>query len=113
MYPHWMQDIHQQAKQTLETRRESMEKYYDCKVTKEPDIEVGDLVILNAKSICIKGLSKKLSPKLYGPFKVLEKKGSRASKPEISPWWKIHPVFHVSLLEPYRSSNRPEGEQPP
>jgi len=27
MYPHWMQDIYQQAKQTLENMRESMEKY--------------------------------------------------------------------------------------
>jgi len=32
---------------------------------------------------------------------------------EISPQWKIHPVFHVSLLEPYRASNRPNREQPP
>jgi len=31
---------------------------------------------------------------------------------EISPRWKIHHVFHVSLLEPYRASNRPNGEQP-
>ena len=32
---------------------------------------------------------------------------------EISPRWKIHLVFHVSLLEPYRASNRPNREQPP
>ena len=25
----------------------------------------------------------------------------------------IHPVFHVSQLEPYRTSNRPNGEQRP
>jgi len=31
MYAHWMQDIHQQAKQTLENTRESMKKYYDRK----------------------------------------------------------------------------------
>jgi len=29
MYAHWMQDIHQQAKQTLENTRESMKKYYN------------------------------------------------------------------------------------
>jgi len=32
---------------------------------------------------------------------------------EISDRWKIHPVFHVSLLEPYRTSTRPAREQPP
>jgi len=113
MYAHWMEDIHQQAKQTLENTRESMKKYYDRKVTEQPRIEVGDLVMLNGKNIRTKRPSKKLSPKLYSPFKVLEKKGSRAYKLEISPRWKNHPVFHVSLLEPYRGSNRPNRGQLP
>ena len=34
-------------------------------------------------------------------------------KLEISPRWKIHPVFLDSLLEPYRASVRAEREQPP
>jgi len=80
---------------------------------KPPSIEVGDLVILNAKNIRTKPPSKKQSPKVYGPFRVLERKGSRAYKLEISPRWNIHAVFHVSLLEPYRASNRPNREQPP
>ena len=90
-----------------------MKKYYDRKATDQPKIEIGDLVMLNAKNIRTKRPSKKLSPKLYGPFKVLETKGNRAYKLEISPRWKIHPVFHVSLLEPYRTSNRPNRGQPP
>jgi len=112
MYVPWMQDIHRQASQTLENTRESMKKYYDWKATEQPSIEVGDLVMLNAKNIRTKRPSKKPSPKLYGQFKVLEEKGSRAYKLEISPQWNIHPVFHVSLLEPYRASNRPNSEQP-
>jgi len=99
MYAHWMQDIHRQAKQTLENTCESMKEYYDRKATEQPSIEVGDLVMFNAKNIRTKRLSKKLSPKLYGPFTVFEKQGSRTFKLEISPRWKIHPVFHVSLLE--------------
>jgi len=43
---------------------------------------------------------------------VLEKKRNRAYKLEISPRWKFHPVFHVSLLEPYPALNRPNREQP-
>jgi len=113
LYAHWMQDIHQEAKPTLENTRESLKKYYDRKATAQPNIEVGDVVMLNAKNIRTKRPSKKLSPKLYGTFKVLEKKGSRAYKLEISPRWNIHPVFHVSLLEPYQASNRPNREQHP
>jgi len=113
LYAHGMQDIHQQVKHTLENTRESMKKYYDRKATEQPSIEVGDLVMLNAKNIRTKRPSKKLSLKLEGPFKVVEKKGSRPYKLEISPRWKIHPVCHVSLLDPYQASNRPDLEQPP
>jgi len=78
MYAHWINDIPQQVKETLENTRESMKKYYDRKATRQPSIVVGDLVMLNSKNIGTKRPSKKLSPKLYGPFKVLERKGSRA-----------------------------------
>ena len=69
--------------------------------------------MLKAKNIRTKRPTKKLSPRLYGPFKVLEKRGNRDFKLDISPRWKIHPVFHVSLLEPYKVSDKPNREQPP
>jgi len=50
---------------------------------------------------------------LYCPFKVLETKGNGAFKLDIPARWKIHSVFHVSLLEPYKVSDRPHREQPP
>jgi len=107
-----MHDIHQQARQTLENTRESRKKYYDRKGTEQPNIKVGDWVMLNGKNMQTKRPSKKRSLKLYSPFTVLVRKGSSAYKLEISPGWKIRPVFHVSLLEPYRASNRPNHEQP-
>ena len=112
LYAHWMQTIHQQARQSLEKTREAMGRYYDRKAKQQPDYKVGDLVILNAKNIRTKRPAKKLAPKLYGPFKILEQRGELAYKFEISDRWKIHPVFHVSLLEPYRTSIRPAREQP-
>jgi len=42
MYAHWMQDIHQQSKQTLENTQESRKKYDWGKATEQPSIEVGD-----------------------------------------------------------------------
>ena len=79
LYAHWMQTTHQKAKAALEKTREDMSKYYDQKAKLQPDIKVGDLVLLNAKKIRTKRPTKKLSAKLHGPFKVLEvKKGERA-----------------------------------
>jgi len=34
-------------------------------------------------------------------------------KVQISEGWKIHQVFHVSLVEPYRTCIQPAREQPP
>ena len=90
-----------------------MKKYYDWKATEHPNIEAGVLVMLNGRNIRPKHPSKKLSPKLYGPFKVLEKEGSRAQKLEISRQWNIHDVFHVSLVECYGAVNQPNREHPP
>jgi len=69
--------------------------------------------MLNAKNIKSKRPTRKFTPRLYGPFQVLEKKGNRAFKLDIPARWTIHPVFHVSLLEPYKVSDRPNREQPP
>jgi len=114
LYAHWMQVTHQHARKALEQTRDEMSKYYDRKARQQPDINVGDLVMLNAKKIWTKRLTKKLSPRMHGPFKVLEvKKGDRAFKLEISPRWKIQRIFHVSLLEPYRASAREGREEAP
>ena len=90
-----------------------MSKYYDRKAKQQPEIAVCDLVMPNAKNIRTKRPTKKLSLRLYGPFKVMEKGGNRPFKLEISPRWKIHPIFQVSLLEPCVHSNSLRREQPP
>ena len=90
-----------------------MSKYYNGKANLQSDIKIADLVMLNAKNIRTKRPRKKLSPKLYRLFKVLQvKKGERAFKLEIWSRWKIQPGLIVSLLEPYRMSVRAEMEQP-
>jgi len=51
LYVHWMQLTHQHARKALEQTREEMSKYYDRKARQQPDIKVGDLLMLNAKNI--------------------------------------------------------------
>jgi hypothetical protein len=41
----------------------------------------------------------KLSPKYYGPYKVLQKIGTMAYKLEFPSSSRVHPIFHVSFLK--------------
>ncbi|GAB7357799.1 hypothetical protein MBLNU459_g0615t2 [Dothideomycetes sp. NU459] len=81
--------------------QESQAKYYDQKRS-EKCFAQGDLVLLSAKNLSLKLPARKLSPKFIGPFQVLEPVGARAYRLRLPPQYKIHPVFHVSLLEPYK-----------
>jgi hypothetical protein len=71
---------------------------------KERKFKVGDWVFLRLepyKQIPLKQQKKdnKLTPKYYGPYKVLQRIGSMAYKLELPPSSRVHPVFHVSCLK--------------
>jgi hypothetical protein len=72
--------------------------------------KVGDKVLLSTKYLNLKHseTSRKLLPKWIGPFEVVQVVGPVAYKFKMSPGWRVNPVFHVSLLEPYREDGRVE-----
>ena len=100
-----MKEVHKRVSKTLEDTQATMSKYYDKGKQEHPAYEIGDLVMLNAKNICTKRLTKKLAPKLDGPLRILEKIGSRSFQLELQTRWRILAVFHVSLLELYWANN--------
>ena len=50
MYTHGMKTIQEKAKTTLEQKWEAKKKYYDRRAELQPNIDIGDLVRLNAKN---------------------------------------------------------------
>jgi hypothetical protein len=60
-----------------------MSKYYNQHHQPQPEYEVGDEVLLNAKNIRTVRPTQKLAPKLYGPFKILAKIGKSAYRLEL------------------------------
>uniref|UniRef100_A0A2N9HGX7 Reverse transcriptase n=1 Tax=Fagus sylvatica TaxID=28930 RepID=A0A2N9HGX7_FAGSY len=68
----------------------------------EREFEVGDWVFLRLQPFRQKSMRKKLgklSPKFYGPYKVIQRVGMVAYKLELPEGACIHPVFHVSFLK--------------
>ncbi len=61
----------------------------------------GDQVWLEGRNLSIAG-NKKLSPKRYGPFLITKKISPVAYKLQLPPSMKIHDVFHIVLLLPYK-----------
>ena len=74
---------------------------------------VGDMVMLSGKNIRTNRPSKKLDNKFYGPFKVLAVVGTQAYLLNLPDSMQLHPIFHVSLLEPYGGSNHPDERPEP
>ena len=49
---------------------------------------------------------RKLGSQRYGPFKILEVLGPVTFQIELPLQWKIHNVFHVKLLHPYKETEQ-------
>ena len=64
--------------------------------------------MLNGKNIRTRRAAKKLDAKLFDPFKVvrLVGQGGQSVELELPQRWRVHNVFHTSLIEPYRTSVR-------
>src|SRR5947208_14209936 len=58
--------------------RERMRKFHDKKKEQQPDFQVGDKVLLNAKNVKTLRPSKKLDQRMRGPWKIIKRVGPRA-----------------------------------
>jgi len=104
VYGHWMQSVHEESRKGLEAAQERIRHYTDPDRREPPAYQVGDLVILNGRNIRTRRPSKKLDHKNHGPFQIEKIVSPLAVRLTLPRKWKIHNVFHVSLLEPYRTS---------
>src|SRR5713226_5612635 len=86
---------------------------YDLHRKPDPNLQSGDMVWLIPKNIRTTRPSKKLDYKKIGPFRILAKIGSNAYKLDLPPAMRIHPVFHISLLEPHTNNPLQSQKQEP
>src|SRR5258707_3379890 len=70
---------------------------------KRTEMKEGDQVWLEGRNLSVAG-NKKLSPKRYRPFPITKKISPVAYKLRLPPSMKIHDVFHIDLLLPYKET---------
>jgi hypothetical protein len=102
-----LQELHKNLQEELSFITQKMAQYANKKRSEGPALEEGGMVYLLRKHIKTKRPSDKLDHTKLGPFKIHQKLGPVTYKLELPPGMRIHPVFHVSLLEPAPKGARP------
>ncbi|MBW0495725.1 hypothetical protein O181_035440 [Austropuccinia psidii MF-1] len=109
-----IQSVQQDVKRELEVAINSFKRYADKSRSSPPVFNPGDMVWLSSKNIKSTRPTKKLSERWLGPFPILKKVSTHSYHLKLPSQWKsIHPVFHISLLEPVKTSTIQNRHQEP
>jgi len=107
-----MVSVHAFGKKRLERTRQRMSRHYDKRSKESPKMKVGDLVMLSCKNLRTRSPSKKLDHKMQCPFEIEKVLSPNAIMLKLPRQWRLHNVFHVSLLEPYCVSSKASRAPP-
>jgi transposase InsO family protein len=95
-----MKKTHKQLQQNLQRAQQNMISYANKKRKMAPQLKKGDKVYLLTKNLRTTRPSKKLDHVKVGPFLISERISPVNYQLQLPQDAKIHPVFHISLLEP-------------
>ena len=102
--PSWETQL-QQLKQAQEETKEALQKAADLVLpTHFEPYQKGDKVWLEGRNLNTTHPSSKLAPRHYGPFPITHVVSRTSYQLKLPPQWKLHDVFHTTLLTPYKET---------
>src|SRR6266446_8537097 len=108
-----LDDLHMELKWSIAKAQECYQKYADKHCSPAPLLKIGDQVYVKAKYFFTTRPLKKLSEKNLGPYKVITIPGSHSFTLHLPQHFRsIHPIFHISQLEPAQPDPFPQCDQP-
>ena len=109
-----LDELHTFLRDEITNAQKKYKEQADRKRIPPPEFSVGSEVFVLAKYIRSTRPTAKFAEKYLGPFTVLEKIGSLSYKIQLPDYLRrIHPVFHVSQLEPSYPNPIPNRTQTP
>jgi transposase InsO family protein len=106
-----MLNLQRELRDRLEKAKADQARYYN-RGHKDLSLAIGDMVYLSTQYLDTVRPSAKLDYKYIGPFPVEQVINKQAYKLKLPQNMTIHPVFHVSLLEPANLAQETTREQP-
>jgi len=107
-----LSELFKQLKENLKKASAKQEKFANKHRIQPPEFKVNDKVWVNS-SLIIRNKNKKLKPRKLGPYKIIKKISPVSYKIKLPNDIRIHPVIHVSELEPYYEDKFGRKQKPP
>src|SRR6202041_3805849 len=109
-----LDDLHQELQTQISEAQKCYQGPADSRRSAAPNFKISDFTFVKATFLRTTRPSKKLSEKNLGPFEIIAQVGQLSFTLRLpEQLWAVHPMFHVSQLEPVTWNIIPNRVQPP
>ena len=109
-----LNELHRELRQHIADAQRRYQASADSRCLPAPEFKIGSHTFVKAQFFCTTRPSKKLSEKYLGPYEIIARPGSQSVTLRLPDSLRtVHPVFHISMLEPAVPNTIPGKVQSP